>query len=100
MSTIPISLTEEQFNKHINPYLSKAKRGYVCSIPLYRVFNYILYRLHTGCQWKRISIDADPQDLQKKKSAGKLCITTSASGAGMVACEGFGKRVLLPSSLC
>jgi len=31
MSTIPISLTEEQFNEHINPYLSKARRGYVCS---------------------------------------------------------------------
>jgi len=25
MSTIPISLTEEQFNEHVNPYLSKAK---------------------------------------------------------------------------
>jgi hypothetical protein len=85
MSTIPISLTEEQFNEHINPYLSKAKRGYVCSIPLYKVFNYILYRLHTGCQWKRISIDGDPQNLQKKKSVGKPCITTFASGAGTAA---------------
>lgn len=43
MSTIPTSLTEEQFNVHINPYLSKAKRGYVCRIPLYKVFNYTLY---------------------------------------------------------
>jgi hypothetical protein len=85
MSTIPISLTEEQFNEHINPYLSKAKRGYVCSIPLYKVFNYILYRLHTGCQWERISLDTDPQNLQKKKSVGKRCITTFVSGAGMAA---------------
>lgn len=41
MSTIPISLTEEPFNEQINPYLSKAKRGDVCSIPLYKVFNYM-----------------------------------------------------------
>jgi len=94
MSTIPTSLTEEQFNEHIKPYLSKAKRGYVCSIPLYKVFNYILYRLHTGCQWERIPIEAEPQDLQKKKSVGRLCITTSASGAGMAACNGFGKGAL------
>jgi hypothetical protein len=80
MSTIPISLTEEQFNGHINPYLSKAKRGYVCSIPLHKVFNYILYHLHTGCQWERLSIDADPQDPQKKRLAGRLFITTSENG--------------------
>jgi hypothetical protein len=67
ISSIPISLTEEQFNEHINPYLSKAKRGYVCSIPLYKIFNYILYRLHTGCQWERIPIEADPRDFQKRE---------------------------------
>ena len=78
MSTIPRSLTEEQFNEHINPYLSKARCGYVCNIPLYKVFNYILYRLHTGCQWERLAIEADPQDLQKKRSAGRPCITISA----------------------
>ena len=43
MSTIPTSLTEKQFNDHILPYLSTAKRGYVCKIALYKVFNYILY---------------------------------------------------------
>jgi hypothetical protein len=100
MSTIPISLTEEQFNEHINPYLSKARRGYVCSIPLYKVFNYILYRLHTGCQWERLAIEADPQDLQKKKSAGKPCTTTFASGAGMVACAASGRRALQPPDIC
>jgi hypothetical protein len=100
MSTIPISLTEEQFNEHINPYLSKARRGYVCSIPLYKIFNYILYRLHTGCQWERLAIEADPQDLQKKRLVGKLSITTSASGAGMAVCDVFGRRVLSPSGIC
>ena len=59
MSTIPTSVTEEQFNDHIRPYLNTAKRGYECSIPLYKVFNYILYRLHTGCQWECLPIDPD-----------------------------------------
>jgi len=56
MSTIPTSLTENAFNEHIRPNLSVAKRGYECSIPLYKVFNYILYKLHTGCQWEMLPI--------------------------------------------
>jgi transposase len=67
MSTIPTSVTEEQFAVHIYPHLSKAKRGYECKIPLYKVFNYILYRLHTGCQWKQLPIVADPHDPDKKE---------------------------------
>lgn len=67
MSTIPVSLTQEQFEQYIRPCLSVAKRGYECRIPLYKVFNYILYRLHTGCQWERLPIDNDPGDPQKKE---------------------------------
>jgi transposase len=65
MSTIPTSVTEEQFDEHISPFLSKAKRGYVCKIALYKVFNYILYRLHTGCQWDELPIAPDLQDPSK-----------------------------------
>ena len=83
MSTIPVSLTEKEFNEHVSPFLSKAKRGFVCSIPLYKVFNYILYRLHTGCQWDRLPIDTDPRDLEKKKSAMMPCIITIANGHRM-----------------
>jgi transposase len=64
MSTIPTSLTEKQFEQYILPSLKVAKRGYICKIPLYKVFNYILYHLHTGCQWAELPIDkaaADPQ---------------------------------------
>jgi hypothetical protein len=100
MSTIPISLTEEEFREHVSPYLSKAKRGYECSIPLYKVFNYILYRLHTGCQWERLAIDADPQNLQKKRLAGRRFTTTFANGAGTGVCGAFGRRVLPPSCNC
>jgi transposase len=67
MSTIPISITEEQFECHISPCLSKAKRGYVSKIPLYKIFNYILYWLHTGCQWPELPIDPDPAEPEKKE---------------------------------
>jgi transposase len=67
MSTIPTSVTEKQFNEHIRPHITTAKRGYECKIPLYKVFNYILYRLHTGCQWHQLSIDPDTGDLRKKE---------------------------------
>ena len=67
MSTIPISITEEQFERHISPCLSKAKRGYVSKIPLSKIFNYILYWLHTGCQWSELPIDPDPAKPEKKE---------------------------------
>ena len=94
MSTIPTSLTEEQFNEHIRPYLNTAKRGFECKIPLYKVFNYILYRLHTGCQWERLPIGPDPDDPEKKRSVTMPCTTIFASGAEMAAWNGRGKRVL------
>lgn len=54
---IPIRLEEVEFQKNVYPFLSKAKRGYVCKIALYKVFNYILIFLYTGCQWKSLPIE-------------------------------------------
>jgi transposase len=54
MSVIPDSVTEAQFSEYIEPSLSKAKRGYVCRVELYLIFNAILYKLHTGCQWAKL----------------------------------------------
>jgi hypothetical protein len=56
---IPTKLTKPQFEHHIEPCLSKAKRGYVSKIPLYKIFNYILYKLYTGCQWEELPIERD-----------------------------------------
>jgi transposase len=56
---IPTKLTRPQFQQHIEPSLSKAKRGYVSKIPLYKIFNYILYKLYTGCQWEELPIEQD-----------------------------------------
>lgn len=66
MSTIPISVTEEQFDAHIRPLLRTAKRGFVCQIALVKVFNYILYRLHTGCQWAQLPIAPSRKDPEKR----------------------------------
>jgi transposase len=67
VSRIPTQLSPEAFRAHVEPYLRTAKRGYVCKIPLYRVFNYILYRLYTGCQWDALPIAADPQHPDQKE---------------------------------
>lgn len=67
MSTIPTSLTEKAFDEHIRPYVSVAKRGYECSIPMYKVFNYILYKLHTGCQWEMLPIRPAEEGSRQKE---------------------------------
>ncbi|HHO54880.1 MAG TPA: IS5 family transposase [Trueperaceae bacterium] len=67
MSTIATSLTQEQFKKHIRPYLRTAKRGYESKIPLFKIFNYILYKLYTGCQWSQIPIDKVEAGSEKRE---------------------------------
>jgi transposase len=67
MSTIPESVTPEQFEQHILPYLSTAKRGYVSKTPLCGIFNLMLYRLHTGCQWDRLPVSADAAERKKRQ---------------------------------
>jgi transposase len=57
MTAIPTSVTKNEFDVHILPFLHTAKRGYVSKIPLYKIFNYILYRLYTGCQWAEVPIE-------------------------------------------
>jgi transposase len=56
MAKIPISVNETDFEQYIRPHLSTAKRGYISDIPLYKIFNYIVYKLRTGCQWEFLPI--------------------------------------------
>ena len=51
---IPTELTEKEFETYVLPYLPKQVFGPAPSIPLYKIFNYILYVLYTGCQWKSL----------------------------------------------
>jgi len=59
MARIPTAVTKGQFTRHIRPYLSTAKRGYESDIPLYKIFNLILYKLYTGCPWPALPIEKD-----------------------------------------
>ena len=52
----PTELTLEQFNAKVLPHLSKAKRGFASKYPLYDIFSMILYRLATGCQWRKLPL--------------------------------------------
>lgn len=56
---LPKRITEKQFEQFFLPFLSLPKRSRTFKIPLWRVFNYILYQLHTGCQWEELPIRID-----------------------------------------
>jgi transposase len=60
---IPVQLSEPECTAFILPYLSMPKRGPKCKLGYYRVFNFILWVLYTGMQWKSLPI---PQDAQGK----------------------------------
>lgn len=53
---LPVKVGRADFNKYINPYLSKSKRGPKAKISRCKIFNYILYVLHTGIQWDKLPI--------------------------------------------
>ena len=51
---LPVKVGLADFNKYINPYLSRGRRGPATKISRHKIFNYILFVLHTGCQWNRL----------------------------------------------
>lgn len=51
---LPIKVTRKQFNKYINHFLSRGRRGPKPKISRCKTFNYILYVLHTGIQWNQL----------------------------------------------
>src|SRR5947209_7704906 len=57
---IPVQLSEPEFNQFIFPHLSMPKRGPKCKLGYHRVFNFILWVLYTGMQWKCLPIPQDP----------------------------------------
>ena len=54
MNEIPTKLSKEFFEIHIRPFLTTAKRGFISKIALHLIFNGILYKLYSGCQWKAL----------------------------------------------
>ena len=61
-NTIPVELSEKEFNEFILPHLKKGSRGPDKKISFYKIFNYILRLMHTGCQWKNIPIEKDKSE--------------------------------------
>jgi transposase len=56
---IPVQLSESEFTAFIFPHLSMPKRGPKCKLGYHRVFNFILWVLYTGMQWKCLPIPKD-----------------------------------------
>ncbi len=53
-SALPVKVGRADFNKYINRYLSQGRRGPKTKVSRHKIFNYILFVLHTGCQWNRL----------------------------------------------
>jgi transposase len=65
---LPTKVTEKQFERFFLPSLSLPKRSKKLKVPLYRIFNYVLYQMYTGCQWESIPIKVDPRTDKKEIS--------------------------------
>ena len=53
-NTLPTQVSRKKFNCYIRPHLSRGKRGPKTKISHYKIFNYVLYVLHTGIQWDQL----------------------------------------------
>jgi hypothetical protein len=51
---LPIRVSRGDFNRYIAPCLRTPKKGKKQKISNFKIFNYILYVLHTGIQWKQL----------------------------------------------
>ncbi len=51
---LPTKVGRKDFNEFISPLLSEGKRGPSTKVSKYKIFNYILYVLHTGIQWREL----------------------------------------------
>lgn len=52
---IPKQVSRKDFNEYIwFPHLSKRIKGPKPKLSFYKIFNYILYVLHTGIQWNQL----------------------------------------------
>lgn len=51
---LPKQVSVKDFNQYIKPHLRTPIKGPKPAISTYKIFNYILYVLHTGIQWKQL----------------------------------------------
>lgn len=53
---LPTRVSRKEFNRFIAPYLSRPVKGRKPKVSLYKIFNYVLHVLSTGCQWRELPI--------------------------------------------
>ena len=58
-SSIPAQLSEDEFDEFILKHLLEKVQKHHYQVSRYKIFNYILKFLYTGCQWKMLPIDKD-----------------------------------------
>ena len=51
---IPTKVSRKDFNRYLDPHLKRPKTGPKPKLSHYKIFNYILYVLHTGIQWDQL----------------------------------------------
>ena len=56
---IPKVLSKKEFNEFVLPHLKTGSRGPSKKISFFKLFNYILKFMHTGCQWECLPIEKD-----------------------------------------
>lgn len=61
---LPTKISRADFNKYVGHYLSKGKRGPQPKISRCKIFNYILYVLHTGIQWSQLKTNRNEMSWQ------------------------------------
>ena len=54
-NTLPTKVTRTEFNQFIKPHLSMSDRERP-NLSYFKIFNYILYVLHTGIQWENLRV--------------------------------------------
>ena len=54
-NTLPVKVSLKEFNKFIKPHLSVSLREQP-NLSYFKIFNHILYVLHTGIQWSNIPV--------------------------------------------
>jgi len=51
---LPIKVSRKDFNRYVKPHLRVPHKGPPSKLSTYKIFNYILFVLHTGIQWKQL----------------------------------------------
>lgn len=77
---IPTKLSEAQFEEFLLPHLSRGRRGPPPTLPLQRIFNYILRALYMGCHLVQLAAAAAVHSEGAVHSHARRALSSGASG--------------------